>query len=1026
VRLSKLAVAATLAVFSFGAHAQNASVSKCESLKSLPWPGLVVTEAKIVPAGPVEPTPDGSQGPPPGTRVPEHCLFRGTINPRKGPHGEVFGIGIEMRLPTDWNGRFAFEGGGGLDGIQRPSYGSVWGTIRPPALARGFAVVATDGGHRSPSMTDAHFGLDQQARIDYAYNAVDKTTLVAKALIAQFYGRAPQHSYFVGCSNGGRQGLIVAQRIPLEFDGVVAGDPTMRLAWTNVDQAWNEIVLARAAPKDSQGQPIVSQALSAADLKLVSQAVVKQCDARDGLADGMVNDYPACHFDPAILTCKAEKTAGCLAPKQVTALKELMAGPHDSRGHALYAAFPYDSGIADPAFQHMHFGTSPTAVNNSADALLGFGSLKYYAMTPPDPQFDPMHFDFDRDTARIVETSKLNDADAAYLQSFASHGKLILYHGMSDQGLSPLDTAAWYDRLQSTTGGRTQDWARLFLVPGMTHCGGGPATDEFDMLTTIQSWVEEGHAPDRIVARGKTFPGVTRPLCPYPRIARYTGSDPKSEQSFSCVRSKAQAEQASLPTIDRPLPTTQTSHPFSASAYQKKPLDLDRQGYVESEYLVHGQASVYDRSDEGPHALAQGPYTTRILVRRPKDARRFSGTVIVEPMNPSDDMDLPIMWAESYQQFIADGDAWVGITIKPNTIAALKAFDPVRYAAVSMPNPRAAPACALTEINAFSRPTTPADESGLAWDMLSQIGLLLKSPASAAPLLGGSARRLYMTGQSQTAGYARLYASLFSQRVVGPDRKPLYDGYFYSGSPPWQVPINQCQKDLPAGDPRLITAPAGVPVVEIFTQGDMGTNVSSRRPDSDTPEDRFRRWEVAGAGHVDPWEALSFADEADVARAHGRADDNADEVCSPRGTIPTDFPVRYIFDAAWRALDAWVQHGIHPPHAPQLHTVPGSESLPPDRMFLVDAHGNALGGVRSPYIDVPTARWIGAKSGPFICLFHGYKIPMSHPQLEQLYKDHATYVGQVRASVSRLVCGKWLTAVDGAAIVREARTSAVP
>jgi hypothetical protein len=424
----------------------------------------------------------------------------------------------------------------------------VWNTIRPPALARGFAVAGTDGGHRSPSMTDPHFGLDQQARIDYAYNAVDKTTLVAKALIAQFYGRAPQHSYFVGCSNGGRQALIVAQRMPLEFDGVVAGDPTMRLAWTNVDQVWNEIVLARAAPQDSQGHPIVSQALSAADLKLVSAAVVKQCDAYDGLADGMINDYPACHFDPAVLTCKGQETASCLAPKQVTALQQLMAGPHDSRGHALYAAFPYDSGIADPAFQHMHFGTSPTAVNNSADALLGFGSLKYYAMTPPDPQFDPMHFDFDRDTVRVLETSKLNDADAAYLQSFASHGKLILYHGLSDQGLSPLDTAAWYDRLHGTTGGRTQDWARLFLVPGMTHCGGGSATDEFDMLTSIQSWVEDGHAPDRIIAQGKAFPGVTRPLCPYPQIARYTGGDPKSEQSFSCVRSTVQTQRSAAQT----------------------------------------------------------------------------------------------------------------------------------------------------------------------------------------------------------------------------------------------------------------------------------------------------------------------------------------------------------------------------------------------------------------------------------------------------------------------------------------------
>ena len=543
MRLTKLtAIATALAALSFGAHAQTSPAAQCESLKSLAIPGLVVTETEIVPAGPVGPPPDEAPAPAPGTMLPEHCLFRGKLNPRTGPHGEVFGIGIEMRLPTNWNGRFAFEGGGGLDGIQRPSYGSVWGTIRPPALARGFAVVATDGGHRSPNMSDAHFGLDQQARIDYAYNAVDKTTLVAKALIAKFYGRAPQHSYFVGCSNGGRQALIVAQRMPLEFDGVVSGDPSLRLAWTNVDQAWNEIVLAKAAPKDPQGQPIVGQALSAADLKLVSDAVVKQCDAKDGLADGIINDYPACHFDPAVLTCKGEKNASCLAPNQATALKQLMDGPHDSHGHALYAAFPYDRGISDPAFQHMHFGTSPTAVNNSADALLGFGSMKYYTMTPPDPQFDPMKFDFDRDTSRMLETSKLNDADAAYLQSFASHGKLILYHGMSDQGLSPLDTAAWYDRLQSTTGGHTQDWARLFLVPGMTHCAGGPATDEFDMLTTIQSWVEEGHAPDRIIAKGKSFPGVTRPLCPYPQIARYTGGDPKSEKSFSCVRSEAQAQ----------------------------------------------------------------------------------------------------------------------------------------------------------------------------------------------------------------------------------------------------------------------------------------------------------------------------------------------------------------------------------------------------------------------------------------------------------------------------------------------------
>ncbi len=182
----------------------------------------------------------------------------------------------------------------------------------------------------------------------------------------------------------------------------------------------------------------------------------------------------------------------------------------------------------------MHFGTSPTGPGNAADATLGFDSLRYYAMTPPVPTFDAMSFDFDRDTARIRETSKQNDADATYLSTFAGHGKLLMYHGLSDQGLSPLDTAAWYDRMAASTGGPTQDWARLYMIPGMTHCGGGKATDDFDMLAAIQAWVEDGKAPDRIIATGKTLPGVSRPLCPYPKVARYQGGDAASETSFIC------------------------------------------------------------------------------------------------------------------------------------------------------------------------------------------------------------------------------------------------------------------------------------------------------------------------------------------------------------------------------------------------------------------------------------------------------------------------------------------------------------
>ncbi|MGH8258395.1 MAG: tannase/feruloyl esterase family alpha/beta hydrolase [Steroidobacteraceae bacterium] len=513
--------------------APGAWTGRCRALSSVELPGLAVQEARLVPAGPGIAAPDGSV-PAPKAAIPEHCLFIATLGPRTGAQGQHLGIGIEVRMPVKWNGRFAFEGGGGLDGVLRPSYGSVFGSIRPPALARGFAVASTDGGHRSGSMMDPHFALDQQARIDYAYNAVDKATLVAKTVIARFYREAPRHSYFVGCSNGGRQAMMVAERMPLAFDGVVAGDPTFRFTRVNLDQVWNEIVLARAAPKDAEGRPILSRVMSEADLRLVADAVLKQCDGLDGLVDGMIDDYRACHFDPAVLTCRGAKTPQCLTATQVTALKALMGGPRDSHGRALYAAFPYDAGIADPAFYHMHFGTSPNGVLNSADAVLGFASLRYFSMTPPDPAFDAMKFDFDRDPQRLLETATISDENAVYLASFEHHGKLILYHGLSDQGLSPLATAAWYDRLQTANGGRVQDWARLFLVPGMTHCGGGPATDQFDMLTAIQKWVEQGRAPDRIIARGKSFPGVTRPLCPYPTIARYKGGDPQSAKSFAC------------------------------------------------------------------------------------------------------------------------------------------------------------------------------------------------------------------------------------------------------------------------------------------------------------------------------------------------------------------------------------------------------------------------------------------------------------------------------------------------------------
>jgi hypothetical protein len=489
----------------------------------------------------------------------------------------------------------------------------------------------------------------------------------------------------------------------------------------------------------------------------------------------------------------------------------------------------------------------------------------------------------------------------------------------------------------------------------------------------------------------------------------------------------AHAEAPSLPTVTGPLRVTATQRPFLAASHQQRPLDLAAHGYIEHEYLIGGDARVFAWPD-GANAmvLARGPYTTRILVRRPRSDGRWNGTAIVEALNPSTPVDLPIMWAQSYEHFIAAGFVWVGVTIKPNTVAALKRFDPERYAALAMPRPAAGPTCATESINPWSQPTTPADETGLAWDMLSQIGALLKSEDARNPLTR-PAQLLYLTGQSQTAGYARTYATVFGRIVTEPDGGALYDGYLYSGSPPWHVPLHQCLPSFPPGDPRLITGAAGVPVIEIFAEGDLGTNIETRWPDSDVPPDLFRRYEVAGAAHTGPWEEASFASEADSLRAVGRADTPAADDCRPQDVQTSDFPIRYVFNAAWRNLDLWVRDGRLPPRAAALELALGSDSIfQPEHAFVTDRHGNAAGGVRLPPVEVPTARWIGAKSGPFRCMFEGYKYPFAAEELRRLYSSRDDYVAKVRASAAALEAARWLTPADAAAIVREAEQAGVP
>ncbi len=264
------------------AHAADSAGQKCAALKSFAWPDLVVDDATLVAKGPANPPEDV----PEGTVLPEHCLFRATLSPRKGADGQHFGIGMELRLPLDWNGRFAFQGGGGLDGVLHAELTATSGApcCRRPSRAaspsyRPMAAIAA-----SPCWTP----------ISASINRLGSTTPIThstrrqwspRPLINAYYGRKPDYSYFVGCSNGGRNAMIAAQRFPTYFDGIVAGDPTFRLAWTNVDQVWNEVVLARAAPKDAEGRPIISQALSESDLKLVSDCGAQGL-RRQGRAEG--------------------------------------------------------------------------------------------------------------------------------------------------------------------------------------------------------------------------------------------------------------------------------------------------------------------------------------------------------------------------------------------------------------------------------------------------------------------------------------------------------------------------------------------------------------------------------------------------------------------------------------------------------------------------------------------------------------------------------------------------------------------
>jgi len=523
-------VAVAAGVIACGTASKSVRAQDCAGLKNLAIADTTISGSDAVAAG----SKAGGMMGAPSVSLPAFCKVTGVIRDRTGADGKHYGIRFEIRLPANWNGKFFFQGGGGLDGSVGAAIGAT-GHGLPSALERGYAVASDDGGHQGG---DASFGHEQQAWLDFAFESTPETARVARQLIGAYYGKPPVHSYFVGCSNGGREAMMAIQRNPLDFDGTVAGDPGFRLTHAAIAEAWDTQAFLSAAPKDATGHAVLSKSFSNDDLKLVANAVLAKCDELDGLKDGEINNFSACKFDPAELVCKGDKTAACLTGEQVGALKKIFGGAHDSKGNALYSGWPYDAGVGEMGWRMWKIGMSPTAQPNAINTTMGAAALTDYFVHPHVAGLSVFNFDFDKAAALTDQTARINDAVDTDLSTFGSHGgRLIIYEGLSDPVFSADDIIDYYQQLELSSGGleKTESMARLFLIPGMNHCGGGPATDQFDALTALEKWVEQGQAPQSILATGAAFPGRTRPLCPYPQYAAYNGSgDSQDAANFTC------------------------------------------------------------------------------------------------------------------------------------------------------------------------------------------------------------------------------------------------------------------------------------------------------------------------------------------------------------------------------------------------------------------------------------------------------------------------------------------------------------
>lgn len=485
--------------------ADAGGTKNCEALASLALPHAKVTSAQLVAAGAFTPPTQG-RGAAAFAQLPAFCRVAATLTPSADSD-----IKMEIWLPAEnWNGKFLAVGNGG------------WaGTISLDAIAtglrRGYAAASNDTGH---SDAGAKFALTNDKLVDFAYRAMHEMTVQSKSIVASYYSRAPRLSYYQGCSTGGRQGMMEAQRYPDDFDAIVAGAPVYNMVHLNVSQTALQVQMLKSP----------EHIVPANKMTLLANAAVAACDANDGVKDNIINNPRSCKFDPGTLACKAGDAADCLTPAQVETAKQFYLPLKTKSGDAVYPG-------RSPGVESGYAARIPE-VGKPVNPL--FGDMPRF-VGHRDANWDFMSFELEKDLPLTLKNASFIEASDPDLSKFkARGGKLLLWHGWADPGPAPENTINYYMQASKAVAGSADDWMRLFLMPGVAHCGGGVGPDQADFLGAMERWREEGVAPGQIIAsrnggRSGLTP-MTRPLCPFPQIAKYKGSGSTDDAaSFACA-----------------------------------------------------------------------------------------------------------------------------------------------------------------------------------------------------------------------------------------------------------------------------------------------------------------------------------------------------------------------------------------------------------------------------------------------------------------------------------------------------------